>query len=379
MNPHRALLVTGMHRSGTSLAAGRLQNSGVQMGRQLLPPNRGNPRGYFEDAGLVAFHEQVLQARGLDMLVTAPFVFEPSPAEMAQAQQLVAARAGAPLWGWKDPRTSLFLEFWRSLLPQAVFVLLYRHPLEVFLSLLRRGDFSGHGRLEIGLQSWRVYNQNIANFVKKNRERCLLCHCYSMADQWDRVAARLRQRFGLALPPPAAGQDAQYRPKELRRAALTPHTEDLLRRIDPAAVDLYRRLESLADLPAPTPAAPLPAPELPDPAAKLTGLPTPADAGGRRGLLLLLAAALEPDATQRFYVDLSRSLHTVTTERDQLNNSGALQAYETILNSQDLLTRRWVSLTLTNLAGVALRPRQSLSKLKRWYRFRIKGEQAASD
>ena len=36
-----------------------------------------------------------------------------------RARTLVSARASRPFWGWKDPRTCLFLEFWDRLLPQA--------------------------------------------------------------------------------------------------------------------------------------------------------------------------------------------------------------------------------------------------------------------
>ena len=44
-----ALVVTGMHRSGTSMVAAYLQQAGVSIGRNLIGPAPGNPRGHFED------------------------------------------------------------------------------------------------------------------------------------------------------------------------------------------------------------------------------------------------------------------------------------------------------------------------------------------
>ncbi len=343
------------------------------MGRQLLPPNRGNPHGYFEDAGMVAFQDQLLQTRGRDMFVTAPFSFEPLPAELSRARQLIAARAQLPLWGWKDPRTSLFLDFWQSLLPEAAFIFLYRHPLDVMLSLLRRGDFSGHGQLEIGLQSWQVYNQNIVNFIEKNRDNCFLCHIYSMVDQLETFALRLRQRFNLDLTTGDARLVDHYRPENLKRTEITVQAENVLHRICPPVIDLYHRLENLADLPKP-------------PGCKentitrhlsqldlyLDGLSGPVEAAQSRGLLLLLAAALAPDTVQQFYSKVSRSLQTITTERDRLYDSGPIQAYETVLNSQDLLTRRWLQLTRSNLLDIWHRPNTTKQKLKRWIHYRVR-------
>ena len=50
------LLIAGMHRSGTSLVGSLVQRLGVDLGEDLVPADRNNPRGYQEDAGLVALH-----------------------------------------------------------------------------------------------------------------------------------------------------------------------------------------------------------------------------------------------------------------------------------------------------------------------------------
>ena len=43
-----AILVLGMHRSGTSAVAEALSILGAQLPARLMPPQSDNPRGFFE-------------------------------------------------------------------------------------------------------------------------------------------------------------------------------------------------------------------------------------------------------------------------------------------------------------------------------------------
>ncbi|MEL7418373.1 MAG: hypothetical protein AAGK10_07335 [Cyanobacteria bacterium J06555_3] len=43
------IIITGMHRSGTSLTASLLQSAGVYLGDRLMSADSGNAKGYFED------------------------------------------------------------------------------------------------------------------------------------------------------------------------------------------------------------------------------------------------------------------------------------------------------------------------------------------
>ena len=60
----RAILIVGMHRSGTSATAGMLHHLGVQLGSNLLPANEYNLTGYWEHVDIVAVHDELLQALG---------------------------------------------------------------------------------------------------------------------------------------------------------------------------------------------------------------------------------------------------------------------------------------------------------------------------
>ena len=56
---------------------------------------------------------------------------------LEDAQSLLEKSAGQSPWGWKDPRSALFLEQWLRLAPDAKFVFVYRQPTQVIHSLRR--------------------------------------------------------------------------------------------------------------------------------------------------------------------------------------------------------------------------------------------------
>lgn len=58
------LVVMGMHRSGTSALAGVITRLGYNAGKNTLPANQFNSRGYFEDVRLNAALDQILKVMG---------------------------------------------------------------------------------------------------------------------------------------------------------------------------------------------------------------------------------------------------------------------------------------------------------------------------
>ena len=61
---NRALIVLGMHRSGTSAFSGVLNLLGVDLGAHLLPASNTNQSGYWEHEEIVAVHDRLLMALG---------------------------------------------------------------------------------------------------------------------------------------------------------------------------------------------------------------------------------------------------------------------------------------------------------------------------
>src|SRR5271155_6002863 len=65
MPSSRAVLVLGMHRSGTSAVARGLQMLGVYLGNDFLCAKPDNPRGYWEDRNIYDINERLLAVLGL--------------------------------------------------------------------------------------------------------------------------------------------------------------------------------------------------------------------------------------------------------------------------------------------------------------------------
>ncbi len=149
----QAILVLGMHRSGTSAVAGAIRHLGVDFGDSLMPGREGeNPRGYFEHLGVVEANEAVLQeARSTwdDPFGLSASWFESDAAR--EHGERIARILGdvfreSLFWGIKDPRLCRLLPLW---LPQIerqgvrpCFLHVSRPVDEVADSLARRNGFS---------------------------------------------------------------------------------------------------------------------------------------------------------------------------------------------------------------------------------------------
>lgn len=242
----RALVLAGMHRSGTSLLASVVLRAGVDLGSAFLPPGRGNRRGHFEDLDFYRFHEGCLERREIGLFsVPEGWAPELAPEEEEEALALIGRRADKPIWGFKDPRTTLFLEVWDRLLPDPLYLLLYRHPVEVALSLLRRGiDQEVQDDPRIAFRAWISYNERILQFRRTHPGRCLLWNVAGAVGSLEESVGRLEAWLGARLD--RAGLDGLFHGDELR--GLQAEDIDWPSTV-PEAWDLYQRLEEAADLP----------------------------------------------------------------------------------------------------------------------------------
>ncbi|MGL4463498.1 MAG: sulfotransferase family protein, partial [Planctomycetia bacterium] len=144
-----ALLVLGMHRSGTSALTRVMSLLGVDLPTNLLPANEGNETGHWESSEIVAVHDEMLEALGSswdDPLALPPVWFDSDAAEPYRRRLLELLRrdfADVDSFVVKDPRICRFVGFWTKLLAdfdaRPRFVLPLRHPLEVAASLKKRG------------------------------------------------------------------------------------------------------------------------------------------------------------------------------------------------------------------------------------------------
>ena len=198
------IIVVGMHRSGTSLTASILQAGGVNMGEHLVDKGTGNEKGHFEDLEIVDFHQKVLLSQGIEINgLTLISQIPVSENLRHRAMDLIKTKSKNPVWGWKDPRTTLFLDFWNSLLPDACFVIIYRAPWEVIESLYRRGtDEVIWENPEIAAELWKHYNRNILTFYENNADRCLLINISQIVENPSVLISGFYQKFGIQLSMP---------------------------------------------------------------------------------------------------------------------------------------------------------------------------------
>src|SRR5947209_7102568 len=151
----KLILLLGMHRSGTSLAAQAFALSGVPMGGALHRERReDNADGYWEDQEIVAVHDAALKrmfggplrawgAPGLGDVFAGPDGSAERQATKAALQAIALARfAAADVFAFKDPRTARFLPLWREIADELgaelIPVLMLRAPGEVADVLLVR-------------------------------------------------------------------------------------------------------------------------------------------------------------------------------------------------------------------------------------------------
>lgn len=244
----RPLIITGMHRSGTSLTAGYLHACGLHLGDDLLPADFGNPRGYYEDTEILEFHRSILRHNGTSLFPTRRNLpLETTDEDRQVARGILAARETRGAWGWKEPRTVLLLDFWHELLPQAAYLLLFRHPLAVLDSLIRRGDVEIRRRRVLGLRSWLAYNELLLDFALRNRPHCLVVDIDAVIRAPSALLTGLEARFGLRLAP--APFDTVFSPNELLQDPPAPprRLRWFFRDDIQQSLVLYERLRVVAD------------------------------------------------------------------------------------------------------------------------------------
>jgi len=136
----RALLVLGMHRSGTSALTRIIGHLGASLPLDPMPETADNPCGYWESRSIARFNNRLFESAGTRWNDDAalPDAWFADPARMADEEEaatlLATAFGDAKLFVLKDPRVCRLLPLWRNVLarggiePCAVVAL--RDPLE---------------------------------------------------------------------------------------------------------------------------------------------------------------------------------------------------------------------------------------------------------
>jgi glycosyltransferase involved in cell wall biosynthesis len=158
----RAVIVLGMHRSGTSAVTRALSFLGTTLPQTLLPADKYNEPGYWESERIKTLNDEILATAESAWDDVAPF---PDSWHLSESAQVLRSKlvdalhreyGTAPHFILKDSRISRFVPFWLSVLDEfgaePSFVISVRHPLEVAASLAFRDGFSTEQSLFLWLR-----------------------------------------------------------------------------------------------------------------------------------------------------------------------------------------------------------------------------------
>lgn len=248
----RALLILGMHRSGTSALAGACQALGVDLGPRLRVAQPDNPTGFFEHREISDLHDALLEGLGRTWHDLRPLVLEadrPPLEETLHALTDVLLRdfEGSRCFAVKDPRLCRILPLWRSVLsrlpvePSALLVV--RNPAEVADSLARRDGFST-------AKSTMLWLRHMLEAERHTRDwpRALVCY-EELLEDWRRVLGSAAEVVGGSWPRPpeeAASRIDAFLAPELRHHRASPEGAALEASVGPWAREVYDALQKAA-------------------------------------------------------------------------------------------------------------------------------------
>lgn len=112
------------------------------------------------------------------------------------ALDLLLGNLDQSLWGWSDPRSIYWLDYWSSLDPHVTFIMVYDHPIS---SLQSHAKNLQETQLDMAvprlLENWQAYNGAILRFQSKESKRCLLINAQRAREQLDTYLSELSSRL----------------------------------------------------------------------------------------------------------------------------------------------------------------------------------------
>jgi hypothetical protein len=221
-SPQTAILVLGMHRSGTSAVTRALNLLGAALPSDLIPSDaKENPAGFWESAAIIKAHDNFLASIGSSWSDPLPLPPETMRSEAAtecrQALEQILIRdfATAPLFAIKDPRMCRLVPLWLEILAargiSAKIVMPIRHPGEVTMSLRRRNDLA----TDQALAAW-LFHTMAAETATRHLPRAIVDY-HQLARSPERALRQMLKELGNwpaddeAISRAAASIDGQHR------------------------------------------------------------------------------------------------------------------------------------------------------------------------
>lgn len=218
------ILIAGMHRSGTSLSTNLLRESGLFIGDDLMNGGFDNKKGHFEDHDFVNLHEKDLKEKGYDstgLKGITDFKLEFSDAQIPLIKKILKDREKHEVWGWKDPRSTLYLLEWKKIIPDLKIIAIYRDHDEVVNSLNRRYWYKIKNKVNYGkitrlihllaypiysqylkynnYKAWCIYNESILKFIDIYPEDIVLYNLPDFINNYNFKIDNINEKFKFSL------------------------------------------------------------------------------------------------------------------------------------------------------------------------------------
>ena len=229
-----AMVVLGMHRSGTSVLTGALRLSGAWVGEDAELTGRSveNPYGFWERRDIRQICDRLLHAAGADWWKVASFDTVAIPHAVLADQRRRFEKVITELdrhdaWVIKEPRLCLLLPVLLDFLADPVCIHVVRNPLEVARSLQTRNGFS----IPAGIALWEMYNRRALS-ASSNVSRIFVSHESLMlrpAETTGALLTELADSYGIELTGTDIGHITRFiNPSLYRRRATEDETREFL-------------------------------------------------------------------------------------------------------------------------------------------------------
>ena len=227
-----AVVVAGMHRSGTSAATRVLASLGCDLPRTLMEPNEYNTAGYWESEAVAEFNDALLESAGSTWDDWEPFNpdWYASPVAdgyRSRALALLAAEfSDSPLFVLKDPRVCRLLPFWADALAafeaDARIAVPIRNPLEVAASLQHRDAMDP----SVGLLLWLRHVLD-AEAASRDLPRAFVRY-EELLNNWQPLADALARNLAVSWPRRSTSLDLEIEDRLDRSARHHAHDDTAL-------------------------------------------------------------------------------------------------------------------------------------------------------
>ena len=199
----QAVLILGMHRSGTSVLSGLLAGAGLDLGKTLMPPAEDNPRGFWENQRLVDINEAVLniydQSWSSFQALPGDWLDHPSlDSYRRQISEVITEEFDdSSVICVKDPRLCRIFPLWQQVLGSlniTVQTVLISRPMEEVVASLQARDGMGKAQAQA---LWLRYSLGMLQALENGP--CVQTSYDQVLDNAGQVMAAIADLTGLTL------------------------------------------------------------------------------------------------------------------------------------------------------------------------------------